>query len=232
MKKYINEKRIAIFTFLAVAAYCYMAFSSFAGGWDSFKLGYWMEANREIADKSIMADESLKTPKSVHWVSLKPAGGYQDFSGAIRNDKDGSLLDARFTGVLVALSDDYDPPGKVVLYKFIDGTLHLILFIILIVLPVRFTRLMLSIKKGAIFNRKNVNRIRSIGIMAILIYIHSIAHLNLNLRINQILFDIPDYIISRPLANASLLVVGTAVLVIAEILSKGLDIKTELELTI
>jgi hypothetical protein len=232
MIKYIIEKRIAIFTFLAVAAYCYMAFSSFAGGWDAYRLGYWMGRNHEIADEAIVADNSQNIPKSVHWISLKPESGYQGFSCKVLNDKDGSLLDARFTGVLVALSHDYDPPRKVVLYNFLDGTLHFILFIILIVLPIKFIRLMLSIKKGAIFYRKNVNRIRSIGIMVILVYIHSIVHVNLNFRINQILFDIPNYIISTSSTNASLLVVGTAVLVIAEILSKGLEIKTEQELTI
>ena len=68
--------------------------------------------------------------------------------------------------------------------------------------------------------------------MVILVYIHSIVHVNLNFRINQILFDIPNYIVSTSSTNASLLVVGTAVLVIAEILSKGLEIKTEQELTI
>jgi len=232
MKKYIIEKRIAIFTFMAVAAYCYMVLSSFDSGWDSFMLGSWMEANRELADEAIMADDRQDIPKSVHWISLKPESGYQSFLGKVQNNKDGSLLNARFTEVIVALPHDYDPPGKVVLYNFLDGTLIFILFIILIVLPVKFTRLMLSIKKGSIFNRKNVNRIRSIGIMVILIYIHSIVHVNLNFRINQILFDFPDYVISIPSTNASLLVVGTAVLVIAEILSKGMEIKTEQELTI
>jgi hypothetical protein len=232
MKKYLIEKRIAIFAFMAVAAYFYMVLSSFSGGRDSYNLGYWMGYNSSRTNETKVAEALDDIPKSVHWVSLKPEKGYKEFSSKVQNNKNGSNLDVRFTELLVPLNHDYETPQKVKLYYFFDGALFLVLYIILIALPIKFIRLMFSIKDGMIFNRKNVNRIRSIGIMVILIYIHSLVHINLNFRINQILFDFPDYVISRPSADGTLLVIGMAVLVIAEVLSKGLEIKAEQELTI
>jgi hypothetical protein len=231
MKKYITQNRIAIFSFVAIAAYCFMIASSLGGNWDSFRLGFWMGSGG-AANQPVNTTASPDVPKSVHWISLKPEGGYRDFSTKMHNNKDQSTLDARFGEIMVALPYDFDLPRKVVLYNFIDGTLVFILTIIFILLPVKFTRLMLSIKKEIIFNRKNVSRIRSIGIMVILIYIHSLVHKHIHFTINQTLFDFPDYTIFKPSTNIALLVVGTAVLVMAEILSKGLEIKREQELTI
>ncbi len=208
-----------------------MIASSFDIGWESYKLGYWMGSGG-VNNQTVGTPPNPDVPKSVHRISLKPEGGYRDFSTKVHNNKDGSILDARFSGVQVALPHNFDTPRKVVLYDFIDGILMFILMFIFIMLPIKFARLMLSIKKESIFNKKNVNRIRSIGIMVILIYIVTIVHKYIHLSINQILFDFPDYIISGPSTDATLLVVGTAVLVMAEILSKGLEIKREQELTI
>lgn len=231
MKTYIIEKRVAILSTMAVAAYCFMIVSSFAGGWDSMRLGYWM-GRYDAADRALLDDDGPEIPGSIHYVSLKPKGGFRDFASEIRNDKDGSVLNARLSGVEITMPRNIDPPKEVVHLKFFDGLLFFILFIILLALPIRFIRLMLSVKREMIFSRKNVNRIRSIGIMLILIYFIQIFHVHLNFRINQILFNIPDYMISRASITATLLVVGTAVLVIAEIISKGLEIKTDQELTI
>ncbi len=230
MKKFIMQKRIAILSSMAVAAYCFMILSTFASAWDSYRLSFWM-GYYDTANERV-APERPDIPKNVQFVSLKPAGGYLEFSGRVQNDKDNSLLDARFSEVQVALPHGFDPPRKVVLYYFYGLVLSFLALYLMIALPVKFARLMLSVKKQVIFNGKNVNRIRSIGFMAILIYISTITHQHIHFVINQTLFDFPDYIIYRPSTNATLLVVGMAVLVMAEILSKGLEIKREQELTI
>lgn len=225
------QKRIAILSFMAVAAYCFMILSSFADEWDSARLGFWMGYYGGRGEEA-MAEEGLNIPKSLHYLALKPESDYREFSSEIQNSKDDSVLSARFSGVVIALPQGFETPREVVHLNFFDGFLSFIMLFVLIALPLKFIRLMLSVKKEMIFNKKNVNRIRSIGIMVILIYIIQIIHVHLNFRINQILFNIPDYIIYRPSTSGTLLVVGTAVLIIAEIVARGLDIKTDQELTI
>lgn len=205
-----------------------MVVSSFSGGWDSFRLGYQMGLQEPVS----VEEQVEAVPGSTRHVNLRPERGYLDFPSDVLNFKDNSMLKARTRLIYVALPQDFDRPREVVVLDFLHGVLMFGFFIILIVLPVKFTRLVMSVKKEVIFHRKNINRTRVIGVLLILVYLFTVLSSNINFRINQILFSIPDYSISKSYTGATLLVAGIAVLIMAEILSKGLDMKSEQELTI
>ncbi len=216
---------------MAGIAYVFMAVTSIISGWDSFKLGYWT-AQQEAYYKTDATEDEAKYPGYFHFIKVKPEKSYKDFPSTLRNEKDEAVLRARSSAVEVMLPDNYIKPENVKLFEFFDGLLMSLIIIIIIALPIQFTRFILSLKKEVIFNRSNINITRSIGIQVLLIYIFTTLHTFLQLRINQILFSFPEYTISRSSSNAAWLVVGISILLIAEILSRGLAIKKEQELTI
>lgn len=227
MKNEQKQKRIIVLSVLAVMVYLFLIVSSFSAGWDSFQMGYWAAQSEQESNWN-----QPKIPGEVYYLNIKPREGFQHFPGQIPNLRTDAVYSARYSQMQVAVPSGEEIPSMVKYLNWLKTALMFISFILYIIIPFVFIKLISSLYTGNVFDLKNLRDTRILGIILILLYC-SIQGVNYSsYRIHLAIFSLEDYRHVFNFTQNYLLMMGVALLLTAEILSRGLMLKEEQDLTV
>jgi len=227
MKKGFYENRIAILSVLAGIVYVFLIFSSFFSASESFLLGWHMgDEKTEVHTK-----DGVLEVRNVYSMDVNPRGGVLDFPEHASGEGD-TIYPARFSSIKIPLTKDFDVPGELRKYETILWFILFFVIVLYVILPFRFFALLGDLKKNDVFTRYNLNCIRQIGWILIILYILEWGVNIVDYNVNQVLFELSDYTISFQFADSLLLLLGVVVLLVGEILARGVSMKEEQQLTI
>jgi hypothetical protein len=225
-----NQKtqRLRILTILAGITYAFLVISSFVDGLDNFKEGV------EAGSQNGLHDTSGKIlnnhPVENLYLSFRPKNGFKSYPDSLVNQTSGQTIKTKLNHAVVHIPSASNESTTVYsVFKFLFG---LIIIITYIFIPIHFYRLIGSLKKDYVFEKKNIRLLRWLGFELMTIYFGSILLNFMNYKINCALVSLADYEIVIDCMDGIWLLFGIVVLLIAEILSKALVLKEEQELTI
>ncbi len=169
MKLNMKSGKLGMLTVLAIVIYAVMILSSFISEMDDFMLGYEMGSNlgRSITD-STKQESAMKT---VYFLDLKAGESISTFPDTIYNLKGAQKIPIRFDKAQI-LADAFskDDKSALRLMKLLEIPLSLLMLVIVVLIPVFFIKLNISLKKEAVFDKSNIKCMRWIGILLILYY--------------------------------------------------------------
>ncbi len=227
MKKEPNQKRIIVISVLAVMVYFFLMASSFSAGLDAFKMGYWSAVTERESTPQV-----AEIPAKVYYLSIRPQEGFQHFPEQIYNNRTDTFYPARYSCMLVALPKGTKIPSEIKFFHRFQSFLLFVSFILYVVTPIVFVKLIRSLYAGNIFDMKNIRYTRNLGIILLLIYgcVQGVNYAGY--QIEQALFSFEDYRHVFFFQQNYLLMMGVAILLTAEILGRGLIMKEEQDLTV
>lgn len=217
MSLFYRKTKLISLSILATAAYIMMLMSSFAQGWDDFRLGF--EEGQSMEWKTFFLD-------------LKPKDGFNSFPDEIVNEISGDKLKFRSDNAQIQI------PSKDIKYKYsglyftAEIILSLLIFFIVFYIPVQFFKLMRSLIREVVFDKGNIKYLRKTGFALLLFYVSSLAFNMISYFENKLLFDFYGYKIQITETDLIWLLLGIVMLLFSEILSQGSKIKEDQDLTI
>ena len=228
MWKYFKTKKLTILALLAGLTYAFMMVDSFASEWDIWQISFNEKALGSEYNK--WGDVIGHHPIESNLILIKPTNGYSSFPSSVVNLVNNQTIKAQYRQMIVL-----GPPSKP---KF--STVELIVltflvimqFIVSIRIPIHFYKLIGLIKREYIYERKSIHLLRWLGLELLIIYLGGLLLLYMYHQMSSSLFRFSDYEIVMDSMDPIWLFLGIVVLMIAEILSKGLAIREEQELTI
>ena len=231
MKLNMKSGKLGMLTVLAIVIYAVMILSSFISEIDDFLLGYEMGSGygKNITDspkqKSVM--------KTVYFIDLKAKESISTFPDSIQNLKGTVRLPIRFDKAQI-LADAFSKEDKSALrtMKLLEIPLSLLMLLIIVLIPVFFIKLNISLKKEVVFDKSNIKCMRWIGILLILYYFVMLTMSWIIYKTNLMMFEFADYKIQFKQADLIWVLLGVVVLLFAEVLSRGSKMKDEQDLTI
>lgn len=228
MIKILATKKVSILVSLVGIAYVFLFLNAFVGAWDFF-LTEFHEGAHSINNHS-NAKSTDYIPLTSYGLSLKPMNDFSSSTDSLVNLKTNQVLKSKYSQVIVLAPSEYQQ--QVGGYYFLSSLISLIVSISGILVLVHFYKLMASIKKEVIFERRNINLIRRIGFELLVVYFGTTLGNFVMYKINTTIFNFSGYEIKMESSHGIWLILGIVVLLIAEILSKAISLKEEQELTI
>lgn len=225
MKKILLGRKVKVFVWLFVLAYGWMISSDIYNVWDDFVQGFvqgYDDAN-DPAERKFHFD--------VHSVTVKNKGDLFSFPDSIR-DQRGQLLPASLHRLDVKTSNDVTNSSKWNVYTGVLMGLSFLLFAAILYIPLQLFRFVKRINTGIAFDRHNVRWLRKSGITLVFVYLLMVVFEYLHLRANQCVFDFENYTLTMDSTDGIYLVMGVGILLFAEVISSGIELKEEQELTI
>ncbi len=231
MKTKIKSGKLGVLTVLAIVIYAVMILSSFISEIDDFLLGYEMGSGygRNLAD-STKQESAMKT---VYFLDLKAKESISTFPDSIRNLKGTETLAIRFDKAqIMADAFSKEDESGLKMLKLLEIPLSLIMLLIIVMIPVFFIKLNISLKKEVVFDKSNIKSLRWIGVLLILYYVVVLIMSWIIYKTNLMMFEFADYKIQFKHADLIWVLLGVVVLLFAEVLSRGSKMKDEQDLTI
>lgn len=218
MKKRLNVFCVIVLLVLGysvIEATYYVSIGMKAG----FEKGFGNETSKEEREK--MAN--------LHVVQLLPDNfGEVVFLDSIYNEKSGEYIPASYSQMFVSVDAQ---PG--LLSRAVSVILAMADFVAVIWAIVLFIRLIVAINRSAIFNWKNVRRLRRLGILLIISFACTLSMAFLSTYQIEKVFAAPGYsLIMGDMVQITSLVLGLSALIVAEVFAIGLKMKEEHDLTI
>ena len=218
MKTTTAKTKLTTLTILTSLAYCLLILSSFTDGWDDFKLGF---------------EEGVKGLQvQTYFVDLKAKQSISTFPDSITNLKSGEYINIRYDKAQVRAVIKPLSQKSIDKYQIIEIVFSLIVISIILCIPILFFKLMKSLIHEVIFDKINIRYMRVIALLLLVYYMVDLLTNYVSYQMNVALFNFADYTIQREPANMIWFLLGCALLLFAEILSKGSIIKEEQNLTI
>jgi len=222
-----KSKRLELLSIIAGFFYFLMIVIFFLNEGDNIKRSFlegYMASDKYQQD-------SLETAFETHSFLVKASGGIMNFPDSLVNKHSGQKIGIQATEIVAALPLD----TKSIQSKWLDGITTLLSFFwlfIVLYIPVQYYSLIKSLKKDIIFTKATILRIQRIGFSLISLYFLILAFNYLYYRLIQSIFQFSEYDIIKSKTELIWLVLGIVFLLIAEIISRGLKLKEEQELTI
>ena len=231
MKLNMKSGKLGMLTVLAIVIYAVMILSSFISEMDDFMLGYEMGSNlgRSITD-STKQESAMKT---VYFLDLKAGESISTFPDTIYNLKGAQKIPIRFDKAQI-LADAFskDDKSALRLMKQLEIPLSLLMLVIVVLIPVFFIKLNISLKKEVVFDKSNIKCMRWIGILLILYYFVMLTVSWIIYKTNLMMFEFAEYKIQFKQPDLIWILLGVIVLLFAEVLYRGSKMKDEQDLTI
>lgn len=188
-----------------------------------FKAGVELGTSAEM---SLAKKKELMNMEIIHLIPKNVSGDF--FPDSILNEKSGKYVPASYGEMTVSVNAKPSIVGKVL--SFLADIVDLVMVVWAIVIFVLF---IVSINKSDIFNWKNVYRLRRLGILLIISFGCTLFKAFLTVYDVEKVFSLANYSLSlTDMLSTTLLVVGLASLIIAEVFAIGLKMKEEQDLTI
>ena len=231
MKLNMKSGKLGMLTVLAIVIYAVMILSSFISEMDDFLLGYEMRSGygRNIADSA--TQKSMM--KTVYFIDLKVRESISTFPDSIHNLKRAERLPIRFDKAQI-LADAFSVEDNSALrmMKVLEIPLSLLMLLIVVLIPVFFIKLNISLKKEVVFDKSNIKCMRWIGILLILYYFVMLTVSWIIYKTNLMMFEFAEYKIQFKQPDLIWILLGVVVLLFAEVLYRGSKMKDEQDLTI
>jgi hypothetical protein len=106
------------------------------------------------------------------------------------------------------------------------------MFAVYVYIPFQFYGLMKTMHKEIFFELRNKKRFNNIGIALLTVYLAELLVNYLHFHIHNSLFAFDDYTIIKEPTNVIWLILSMLSMIIAEMISRGVKIKEEQELTV
>lgn len=228
MWTYLKTKKLTILAILAGLTYAFMIVNSFAQEWDYWQISFNEKTLGEVYNK--WGDVIGQKPVESYGFPIRSKNGFASFPDSLVNLVNHQTIKAKYNGVYVLV-----PRSKPELSTQVNIIMTLLAFILLVVsirIPIHFYKLIGLIKKEFIFERKSIGLLRWLSFELLIIYFGGILILYFGQQINSSSFRFSNYEIQMGSMDPIWLFLGIIVLLIAEILSKGLAIREEQELII
>lgn len=169
---------------------------------------------------------------NVYFLKVEPKKGVLDFSQSIQNLKMDTNLAARYSNIEVLVPNSFKLSQKLKIYDAIKGLLSIILVICFLWVPFIFYRIIKLYSSELIFNDENIKRLRMLGRLIGVIYLVMFICDELSNSINSSLFDFANYKIVESNTSYLGILLAFIILILAETIARGIEMKKEQELTI
>lgn len=223
MKRKLSISQLKVLSILALIFYLVLILSTFISGFDDFMLGY-----NEGSEKSKTYSE-----QTTNYVDIKPKNGFLSFPDTLINLNTNKPVSIQYNNTAIIKADKNIPADrKVRAYKILSGIVMFFVFVIIVLLPIYYVRIMISMKNGVVFVKENIRWVRIIGDLLIAYYVLNFIFDWSQYHINKVLFEFKDYAVQKSDTDLIWLLLGIIVLLFAEVLTKGTILKEEQDLTI
>jgi hypothetical protein len=239
MKQFLSLKTLV---WLAGIAFGFMIVSSFVNEFEDFKMGFYAGSGRYIYEKQlddttesendVDIDKIQVIASDVYFLKLEPKGSVFNFQDSLKNLKTNNNISTRYFRMKAALPVSTVLPQKLKIYDGLNTFLSFLIAAIYIFLFVNVYFLLSFLQRELVFNNKNIVQLRKIGVSLLLIFMLMSVYNYLSFLGNKILFEFEDYNILYDMADTVNLFLGIVILLMAEIINRGLKLKQENELTI
>lgn len=217
MKINTAKTKLTFWSVLAILSYCSLLFSSAKEGWDDFKLGF---------------EEGYTLKLQTYFVDLKAKASISTFPDSITNLTTGNKVNIRYDKAQVRAAIIPVSEKSIETFQIVESVLAIIIFFICISIPILFFKLMKSLIREVIFDKRNIRYMRIIAGLLLLYYTVNVIANYVSYKMNVAMFNFADYTIQRESTDMIWLLIGIVILLFAEILSKGSLIQEEQDLTI
>ncbi|TVQ10226.1 MAG: DUF2975 domain-containing protein [Bacteroidetes bacterium] len=232
MKNEPNQKRIIILSVLAALAYGFIMLNDLFSDIHSVRSGFDGDEFRIIHNEQVYDESQSLTHPKVYFLQIKPSRGYRHYPDQIKNLKTETILPTRFSHAEIAIPENYEFPTGIKTLKTINLFVIFSIIILFIIIPFTFIRLLWSLYNGWVFHLKNIQSTRKLGFLLITTYILIGCSNYLSHLIHQKIFYFQDYRLAFRLTDNYLLIMGIALLLMSEIMVRGLQLKEEQDLTV
>lgn len=239
MKRFLSLKTLV---WLAGIAFGFMIVISFINEFDDCKMGFYSGSASYIADNQLadsiksgsdtVGDTEFRIAPDVYFIKLAPKESVFSFPDSIENIKTKNKISTRYFRMKAALPISVVLPSKVKVYDGFQQFLSLVIAAMYIFLIVKLLVLLSSLKQEIVFDKNNIRQLRLMGIALILIYVFMSFFNYLSFLVSNILFEFEHYKILYDKADTIHLFLGVVILIVAEMINRGMKLKHENELTI
>ena len=225
-----KNRRLGVLTVLAIVIYIALILSSFFSGIDYFMLGF-EEGSKKATS---MKEDKIQTKNltTVYFLDLKAKPGYSTFPDSISNLKGNGKVAIRYDKAQAHFENFTEKGANSSFYNISQIILSLLTLVIITMIPVFFIKLNVRLKKEMVFDKRNIKNMRCIGVLLLLYYLVSFLQNWVVYSMNIQVFEFRDYVIQFEQADLIWVLLGVVVLLFAEVLSRGSQLKEEQELTI
>jgi hypothetical protein len=223
-----KTKKLSVLALLAGLTYAFLIVNTFASEWDEWQMSFNKKALG--AEYNKWGDVIGHQPVESYSFPIKSKNGFTSFPDSLVNQVNHQTIKAKYNRVIVIA-----PPSNPVISPWVNVMMTVLAFILLIVvirIPIHFYKLLGLIKKEFIFERLSIYLLRWLGFELLIVYFGMLLMIKMSHQIDCSMFSFSEYEIVMDSMDPIWLLLGIIVLMIAEILSKGLSIRTEQELTI
>ena len=232
MKKVFNQNRIIILSVLAGLAYVFIMLNYFYSDKESIRSGYDGDEFRIINNEQDFDESRSLNYPIMYFLEVKPLLGYRHFPDQVQNLKSGENYPVRYTQIEIALPETKELTGRVKYLNALNVVVVLFIVVIYVIIPFTFILLIRSLYNGWVFHFKNIKRTRKLGLLLIMIYLLGLLSDFISYTIHNELFRFQDYKVVFQFTQNYLLIMGLSILLMSEILARGLKLKEEQDLTI
>lgn len=223
MRNKSSFSKLKILSILSLIIYFFLIVSNFFNGMGDFMIGYSEGSHNARIDPS----------KTTYYISIEPKSSIINYSDSVVNLKtnQSALIKYHHTA-LIKVKNNPELDKKISKYKTLSVIMMFLILAPVVLLPIYFMKIMLSMKNEIVFVKQNIRWLRRIGQLLIAYYFFYFIFDWAQYKINSTLFEFKEIAVVKESTNLIWLLLGFVFLLTAEVLSKGSILKEEQDLTI
>lgn len=224
MKNNKKKTSLAVLSVLAGIIYFITLIPYFEAGWEGGIRN--VKESRKIQTDGV--DNSAKGSRILQRIQLKPKSNDILYSDSIVNTKTGKMMPVSYTRMYV--NDESKEPNLL-----LNLVLNIVVFLgglPFFVIPFLFYKLILSFYKDQIFTLKNIKRIKTLGVLYLILYATKLTYNLTNYYRDRSTIELQNYNIIKPDLGCNFLLIAILLFIIAIVMSRVMIMKEEQDLTI
>ncbi len=230
MKVSLSKNSLAIFSILAGIVYLLLLVSEISEAWESGTQGFKEGMDYALREQDDNLENDFNSEAFLLKLKAKDKDNY--YPDSVLNKASNSYLPARIEKMDVSYRHPSSLPLWSVITMLFLMALALPVLVLLVFIPIEFYKLIFSLYKNNVFTKKNVNRIKKIGVFYIIIYVYLLAYDLYQYFLAKSVIDLEKYDIARPTFVSEILLIALVALIFSTVLKRAILIKEEQELTI
>lgn len=221
-------KNIKFKSIISIALVCYIIFiaSIFVDELEDMKVGFLQGKN--AASRLINDEQGSDT----FYISVAPKVSVLNFPETMENIKCNEEIKIRYYKMKVMQPIGLKLNLRNKIYRVICTFLAFVVYAVFVFIPFQFYGLMKTLQKEIFFDVKNKKRFINIGAALGIAYWAIFLANYLSFQISNSLFEFKDYVIIKEHTNVIWMLLSLVTLIIAEMISRGIKLREEQDLTI
>lgn len=211
---------------LALISYIVLIASQLVNEWEDMKLGFIQGFN------TAKQEDINITGYNTYFITVIPKESVLSFPEKIQNFKFNEEINFRYNKLKVIYPVSTNLTLRLKIYKVMCTLLSFILVAVFVYIPFQFYGLMKSLQKEIFFDIEIKKRFNKIGIALMTAYWSTLLANYLFFQLKKSLFAFENYEIVKEHTNVIWLVLSFLFIILAEMISRGVKMKEDQELTI